>query len=91
MPDTPTPPPNDVAAARAALMEDLATVKVTAEALNKSPRAIQRMIAQKKLPTITIGRTPYVILSGARDALMSSIRFGHEPPKRGRPAGRKAS
>ena len=32
-----------------------------------------------------------VILSGARDALMSSVRFGHEPPKRGRPAGRKAA
>jgi hypothetical protein len=84
MPDTSAQPPNDVAAVRAALMEDLATVEVTAEALGKSPRTIQRMIAQKKIPIATIGRTPYVIISGAREAVMSSARGG-------RPAGRKVA
>ncbi len=91
MPDTSTQPPYDVASVRATLLQDLATIEVTAQALGKSPRTVQRMIAQKKLPVITIGRKPYVVLSGARDALMSSARIGHDLPKRGRPAGRKAA
>jgi hypothetical protein len=92
VPDHSDPVPrSDVAVVRAKLMEDLATVEVTAEALGKSPRTIQRMIAEKKIPTVTVGRTPYVVVSGARAAFMSSTRTGHEPPKRGRPAGRKAA
>lgn len=91
MSDTDTEPSDDVAAVRAKLLAGLATVEITAKALGKSPRTIQRMIARKEIPVIRIGRKPYPIIEGTREALMASARIGHKPPKRGRPAGRKAA
>ena len=81
---------NEVAAVRRALMEDLASPAVVASALAKSPRTIARLIAAGKIPTIMVGRTPYVILSKAREALMSGAPVHHAPVKRGRPAKKTA-
>ena len=99
MPDTSTQPPNDatgdrtsfVADVRARLMEDLAPVEIIAEALGKSPRTIQRMIARGKLATVTIGRTPYVVVSRARELVLAAPTVRRAFVRRGRPAGRKAA
>jgi hypothetical protein len=86
MPNTDVPPADDVATVRAALMADLASVEVTARALDRSPRTIQRFISQGKLPCVTIGRTPYVVVSQARDVLLAAAKpIGHAPVRRGRP------
>jgi hypothetical protein len=84
-------PPNDVAAVRATLLQDLATVEVTAEALDKSPRTIQRMIARGELEIVMIGRTPYVVVSRTRERLVAAPTVRHAPVRRGRPTGRKAA
>lgn len=91
MSDTAAQPSNEVAAVRAKLMEDLALVDVVAGAVGKSPRTIARMIARGELPTVMIGRTPYVVISRARELLMSEPVIRHAPVRRGRPAGRKAA
>ncbi len=91
MPDTDTQPSNEVAAVRARLMEDLALVDVVAEAVEKSPRTIQRLIAQGKLPTVTIGRTPYVVISRARELQMAAPKIRHAPVRKGRPSASRAA
>jgi hypothetical protein len=90
MPDTEVCLPDAVATVRATLMADLATIEVTAAALDRSPRTIQRFIAQGRLPSVTIGRTPYVVLSRARELLMTP-KVKHAPVRRGRPANRRAA
>jgi ParB-like chromosome segregation protein Spo0J len=84
-------PSNEVAAVRAKLMEDLASIDAVAGAVGKSPRTIARMIARGELPTITIGRTPYVIISHARELLMAAPKNRHEPARRGRPSRQQAA
>jgi hypothetical protein len=86
MPDTAIQPSSEVATIRAKLMEDLASVDAVAEAVEKSPRTIARMIARGELPTVTIGRTPYVVISRARELLMAAPKVRHAPVRRGRPA-----
>jgi hypothetical protein len=78
-------PSNEVAAVRAKLMEDLASVDAVAAAVEKSPRTIARMIARGELPTVTIGRTPYIVISRARDLLMGAPRTAHTLARNGRP------
>jgi hypothetical protein len=91
MPDTDTQPSSEVAAVRAKLMEDLAKIEVTAAALDKSPRTIQRLIARGLLPTVTIGHTPYVVISRARELLMSAPKIRHAPVRKGRPVKSRAA
>jgi hypothetical protein len=98
MPDTERNPPEVatfdraavVAAVREALMQGLAPVDTVAEALGKSTRTIQRLVAQEKLPTVWVGRTPYIVLDRARQVLMTP-KVKHAPVRRGRPVGRKAA
>jgi hypothetical protein len=92
MPDTATQSTsNDVAAVRAALMQDLATVPVVAEAMNKSPRTIQRMIARGELEIVMIGRTPHVVVSRTRERLVAAPTIRHAPVRRARPSSKKAA
>ena len=85
MSDVITNPATDVAAIRSAMLNDLASIEVFAAAVGRSPRTVCRMVAERKIPIIRIGRTPYVIVSRARDALMGDIQAGPEPVRRGRP------
>lgn len=91
MSETQTNTSNDVTAVRAALMHDLAPVDVFAAAVGKSVRTVLRYIAQKKVPTVTMGRTPYVVISQAREALMAEAQTGHKPVRRGRPPNKIAA
>lgn len=91
MPDTVTQPPSDVAAVRAALMQDLASLAVVAEAVGKNIRTIQRLVEQGRLPVVTIARTRYVVVSRARELLLAAPTVRHAPVRRGRPVGRKAA
>jgi hypothetical protein len=91
VPDADLQPPNDVAAVRAALMQDLAPLAVVAEAVGKNIRTIQRLVVQGKLPTVTIGRTPYVVVSRARELLLAESKVRHAPIRRGRPTHKKAA
>jgi excisionase family DNA binding protein len=75
----------DIAAIRAKLMEDLATVDQVAKAVGKSSRTVARLIAAGKLPCVFLGRTPFVVISGARDLLMAAPKTRHAPVRRGRP------
>jgi hypothetical protein len=86
--DTDLHPPSDVAAVRAALMADLAPLAVVAEAIGKNIRTVQRLVGQGKLPTVTIGRTSYVVVSRARELLLAP-KVRHSGVRRGRP--RKAA
>lgn len=85
MPDPVTQLPSDVATVRATLLEDLAPLAVVAEAVGKNIRTIQRLVVQGKLPTVTIGRTPYVVVSRARELLLAELKVRHAPIRRGRP------
>ncbi len=77
-------PSNDVASIRAKLMEDLASVDAVAAAVEKSPRTIARMIARGELPSVMIGRTPYVVVSRARELLMAGPKTRQTITARGR-------
>jgi hypothetical protein len=83
-------PPKDVECLRAKLLDDLASIEAFAEAINRKPRSVQRMI-NDGLPTTYVGKTPYIIISKARAFLLSKETPRHEPPRRGRPAGRRAA
>ena len=85
MPDPVTQLPSDVATVPATLLEDLAPLAVVAEAVGKNIRTIQRLVVQGKLPTVTIGRTPYVVVSRARELLLAESKVRHAPIRRGRP------
>lgn len=91
MPNEALEPSLEVMAVRAKLMDDLEPVGVIAKAFGKSPRTILRMIAARKLPIVRIGRTPYVVVSRARELLIEAPTIRHAPVRRGRPAGRKAA
>jgi hypothetical protein len=61
------------AAVRDALMRDLATVDTFAEALGKSRRSIQNYLAAG-CPHIRIGKTPFLVVSEARQWLLKTRR-----------------
>ena len=79
----------EVAAVRAALLSDLASIENVAAALGKNTRTIQRFIAAGKLPIVRVGHTPLIVLSAARELLMASATKRHAPVRAGRP--RKAA
>jgi hypothetical protein len=76
---------DEIAAVRAKLLEDLATIPVIAAAFDRSTRTIMRL----NLPTVFVGRTPYIRISAAREALLATAQTRHQTPRRGRP--RKAA
>lgn len=57
----------DVATVRALVFKDLAPVPVFAEAIDKSERTVFRMIAQRKLRSVKIGNSVFVVISSARE------------------------
>ncbi len=69
---------------RSAIFGDLATVEAFAAATGLSPRTILRYIAAGRVPMTRVGKTPYIIISKAREALMTP-QPRHEQPRRGRP------
>lgn len=79
-----------VAAARAAIFDDLASITVVALAANKSERTIRRMIAAGELPVVEFGRTKLVVLSAARARLVAKAEE-REPVRRGPGRPRKAA
>ena len=68
---------------REKLFDGLATVSVFAQSVNRTERCVQRFIAAG-LPVTRMGKTPYVIVSEARDWLFKNASR-HEPVRRGRP------
>jgi hypothetical protein len=73
IPDTGKEPSAAVAAVRAELMNGLATVEVFAEAIDKTPRQVQNYI-RAGMPVVRYGKTPYVIVTPARDWLIVGPR-----------------
>jgi excisionase family DNA binding protein len=65
-------PVTDPATKLADLFNDLTTVNEAAKALRKSRSTVLRMVAEGKLPCIWVGRTPYIVVSRARAALMAA-------------------
>jgi hypothetical protein len=65
-------PLDEVETARREFMAGLAPVGVFAEAIGKSKRTVERLIAAGELPIIKVGRTPYVNVAGARAARLGS-------------------
>jgi hypothetical protein len=66
----------------ARLFDDLAPETAFAHSIGRSVRTVRRM----KLPTVTISRTRYVVLSKARAKIMARMQAGEPPPRpRGRP------
>jgi len=61
------------------IFDDLSPVPEFAEAIGKSPRTVRRM----GLPTVMIGRDPYIVVSKANKMLRGDV------PKRGRGRPRK--
>ncbi len=68
---------------RARLFTDLAAVPVFAEAIGKTVRTVQNMIAAG-LPIVRVGCTPYVVVSKAAEFVMASQR-DRQPRRPGRP------
>ena len=64
------------------IFDDLAPRAAFAKAIDKSERTVSRL----GLPTVYVGRDPYIIVSKAKAQLLGG---GSEKPKRGRP--RKAA
>jgi hypothetical protein len=70
-------------ALREKILDGAAPVEQFAEAVDRSPRTVFSWIAQG-LPTVYVGRTPYVLVVPGRDWLLS--RRSKVPPRRpGRP------
>ena len=74
---------------RAKLFEDLASIEAYAEATDKSPRTVQRMIAMG-LPIVKVGNTPYIVLSKAPAFIMAKQRE-HNQPRCGQPRAKRAA
>jgi hypothetical protein len=75
---------------RAKMFEDLAPIAVFAEAIKRTPRSVHRMV-QQGLPITYVGKTPYVIISKAREFLLGTRAEHHAAPRRGRPPGKKVA
>ncbi len=78
----------EVVAIRAHMLDGLAPVHVFGAAVKKSDRTIYDWIA-KGMPTIYVGRTPYINIAEAKAWLLRPGTRGSAPRKAGRP--RKAA
>lgn len=76
------------AAVRAALLDGLTTVEAFAEGAGKSKRTVDEWIA-RGMPTVYVGRTPYIPITEARAWLLKPGTRCAAPRKAGRP--RKAA
>lgn len=87
----PSPQLSETAQAlRSNIMSDLATLSDFADAIGKSPRVVQRMVADG-LPIVKVGQTPYVVISKAKEWILRQQVERHVPPRRGRPPAKKAA
>lgn len=73
-----------VAAVRSRLLEGLTTVASFAAALNRSERTIYDWMA-KGMPTVYVGRTPFIPIMDARSWLLKPSTRNSPPLKVGRP------
>ena len=72
------------AAVRAALLDGLTTVEAFAEGVGKCKRTVDEWIA-RGMPTVYVGRTPYIPINQARDWLLKPGSRCAPPRKVGRP------
>ena len=74
----------EAAAVRAALLNGLATVPAFAEGVDKCKRTVDDWIA-RGMPTVYVGRTPYIPISEARAWLLKPSTRNASARKVGRP------
>ena len=78
------------AAIRATILDGLATVEDFAAGVDKCKRTVDQWIAQG-MPTVYVGRTPYIPITEARAWLLKPSTKQSPPRRPGRPAVRKAA